>query len=198
MSGPGRVRVIVCVRTLTGSRYDLLADVDGRFWVRGQNRVSPTSQLVGTACWFEVRQPQPWPPEPGSPLLFVAPPAFARDDPRRVPGGGKRTSIVVAVERWPGEASEPIMGTPPVCAHCGHFASWWGWVRLVARDASGRRPPEVPTDDSPRADAGADAALQWPVPMARCDACERSWLTVDDPVPGWSTLGRGAGVSDAH
>lgn len=93
------------ITTETGSLYRLGLDADGRWWVSGDNIATPTSCCLADGCW-EIQPPASWPPEPGFPLEFRAPPRLSAGDPRRVPGGGKVTSPVTEVRYVPG--SQPV------------------------------------------------------------------------------------------
>lgn len=93
------------ITTESGSLYRVGLDADGRWWIGGDNVATPTSRSLADGCW-EIEPPAAWPPELGSPLEFRAPARLSREDPRRVPGGGKVTSRVVEVHHIPG--SQPV------------------------------------------------------------------------------------------
>jgi hypothetical protein len=118
VSGPAEVRELWRARTLSGSRYDLMVDVAGRYWVRGQNVVTPRSDLVGMDDWYEIARPAPWPPQMGSPVIFVAP-----DDPDAKPARGPF-----------GGTPAPAHGAPPGArwlvpvAYCGFCQESWPTV----------------------------------------------------------------------
>lgn len=92
---------ITTIRTITGSRYTVRASADGRFWLSGDNRVSPTSVPIQDGEW-EITRPTPWPPILGEGLYL--PSAFVEQAPGslgRIPGGGKFTSPVVGADTRP-------------------------------------------------------------------------------------------------
>lgn len=93
------------ITTESGSLYRFGLDADGRWWVSGDNVASPTSSSLADGSW-EIAPPAAWPPELGSPLEFRAPARLSRENPKRVPGGGKVTSRVVEVHHIPG--SQPV------------------------------------------------------------------------------------------
>lgn len=84
------------IRTLSGSLYRVAIDDEDRWWVSADNVATCTSSNLADGCW-EIQPPSPWPPVLGAPFRFVAPTHLPIGDPERVPGGGKVTSIVVAV-----------------------------------------------------------------------------------------------------
>lgn len=90
-TGPtGPVEVI----TRSGSIYRVAQDGEGQWWMNADNVANPTSRRLDPDRWWRIQQPCPWPPELGERLWLVPPDALDRDDPERVPGGGKRTSPV--------------------------------------------------------------------------------------------------------
>lgn len=91
------------VLTQTGSRYYLGLDDQGRWWMWGDNVPSPTSARL-SSTWWEIEQPDPWPILLGGSVTFRAPRDWAPDDPRRIPGGGKRTSSVSMIRVLRGDA----------------------------------------------------------------------------------------------
>lgn len=93
------------ILTRSGSRYRMGRDADGRWWMSADNVPNPTSVGLDPDDWWEIRPPEPWPPELGERIRLMAPRELDRDDPRRVPGGGNRTSPVRVV-REP-EAAAP-------------------------------------------------------------------------------------------
>lgn len=86
---------VAMVRTYSGSSYTVARDArEGRYWFGGENVASPTSTALPPGAAYEVIAPSI---VVGLPAIILAPPELDRGDPRRVPGGGKRTSPVIEV-----------------------------------------------------------------------------------------------------
>jgi hypothetical protein len=85
------------IRTRSGSIYFVAHDRDGKWWLGGRNQVNPFSVALPPGAW-EIEAPKPWPPVIGLPLILLAPTLWAKDHPKRLPGGGKVTSPVAAFE----------------------------------------------------------------------------------------------------
>lgn len=84
---------LVHLHTMTGSRYWVARDpTEGRYWLTADNVASARSTALPHGTIWEVRPPLLL--GVGLPALFLAPDTLTRDDPRRMPGGGKRTSLV--------------------------------------------------------------------------------------------------------
>jgi hypothetical protein len=162
------------VRTLRNSQYDLLRDSYGQFWVRGRNMPNPRSSQLAPETWYIIARPTPWPPQPGVPLVFMAPSVLERGDPRRVPGGGKRSSPVVQVEPRPGSRWPTSPPTLPLCPRCGDRPTWWQWIAIqIGGEALCKLlPPSVtlPT-----------RLTMYLFPFANCAGCGHLWVTVDAP-----------------
>lgn len=60
---------------------------------------NPTSVPLDPDDRWEIQRPEPWPPELGERIRLMPPEELDRDDPRRMPGGGKRMSPVRAIRR---------------------------------------------------------------------------------------------------
>ncbi len=95
---PPATRAVWCVRTESGSAYVLALDADGHWWFGGTNVPNARSAALPAGRYWRVEPPVPWPPALGGRLWVEALRALARDDPDRIPGGGKHTSAVRAVE----------------------------------------------------------------------------------------------------
>lgn len=90
-------RSIVCqwqVQTESGSRSVVGKDREGKWWLSGDNVVTPTSAPLQDGVW-EIREPDIWPPAIGERMILLANPALEHDHPLRAPGGGKISSPVV-------------------------------------------------------------------------------------------------------
>lgn len=88
------------ITTRSGSVYRVGRGTHGRWWMAADNVPNPTSVALDPDDWWEIRRPEPWPPELGERIWLMPPEELDCDDPRRMPGGGKRTSFVRAL-RWP-------------------------------------------------------------------------------------------------
>lgn len=106
MSMPPGLKLQTRVITRSGSVYRVARDDKGRWWMSADNIPNPASVRLDPDRWWAIRAPEPWPPELGERLELLAPEGLGRDDPRRVPGGGKRTSPVRGI-RWPATARRP-------------------------------------------------------------------------------------------
>jgi hypothetical protein len=82
------------VTTETGSEYVFEAREDGTCWVSGRNVPNPQSKPIGEQVW-QVEPGET--PTVGQEWLFYALKSLAKDDPMRMPGGGKFTSRVTEV-----------------------------------------------------------------------------------------------------
>lgn len=85
------------IRTVSGSWYYVTLDADGQWWCTARNVPNPRSVKLPECQVWPVAPPTPWPPIVGQPMALLAPLTLARDDPWRMPGGGKFTSAVVAI-----------------------------------------------------------------------------------------------------
>jgi hypothetical protein len=85
--------------TESGSTYDVKEDAVGRFWLRGDNVATPVSCKLNGSDWWEIDRVKPWPPKEGQ-KLYTCSAHFhePKDHPKRMPGGGKHTSVVVDVK----------------------------------------------------------------------------------------------------
>lgn len=88
------------VRTATGSVYRMVEDGETRWWLNADNVANPTSRRLDPQVWWRIQQPDPWPPELGSPVMLLAPLEFDRRNPERLPGGGKITSPVRLLQHF--------------------------------------------------------------------------------------------------
>lgn len=80
--------------TATGSVYAVGREAGtGHWWVWARNVPNPSSRRLPQR-WWRIVEPELWPPRLGLPFRFEAPLELRRDDPERVPGGGKWTSPV--------------------------------------------------------------------------------------------------------
>jgi hypothetical protein len=96
------------ITTRSGSVYIVSRTGDGRWWLSGDNVDSPTSKSLGGGRW-QIEPAAPWPPVLGDSMMFRPPRSLRVNDPRRMPGGGKRTSMVVRVELLATEGGEEPM-----------------------------------------------------------------------------------------
>lgn len=106
MSIPPELELQTTVITRSGSIYRVARDDEGRWWMSADNVPNPTSVRLDPDRWWTIHRPEPWPPELGERLELRPLAELDRDDRRRVPGGGKRTSPVRAV-RGPASMVEP-------------------------------------------------------------------------------------------
>ena len=90
---------LVEVRTHSGSVYRVGRDEQGRWWMTACNVPHERSRRLEMGRWWHVQRPSPWPPELGERLWLIAPDDVDPGDPRRVPGGGRHTSLVRAVRQ---------------------------------------------------------------------------------------------------
>lgn len=104
------------VRTQTGSRYDIVHDDEGQWWLSGQNVPNTFSDPMPPGQW-RIDPPTPWPPAIGARLTLRAYSLFAADSRERLPDGGKHTSPVASVELIPPEEGEEEEDDSP-------FLSW--------------------------------------------------------------------------
>jgi len=95
------VQADVELYTHTGSVYRVTRNKRERWWMRAANVANPTSRPLNPGRWWIIQRPCPWPPELGQPIALRAPGWLARDDPARIPGGGKITSPIRAIRRRP-------------------------------------------------------------------------------------------------
>lgn len=86
------------VTTRTGSVYEIVESARPEFFVRVENIPNAHSCAIDPERWWRIEAPDPWPPRVGLPLALFALSTLARDDAERIPGGGKITSPVRAVE----------------------------------------------------------------------------------------------------
>lgn len=84
------------LHTESGSVYELRLAPDGTYWFGGRNVPNPWSVALDGQLW-RVQQPVPFPPVLGEPIWVRAPVELDRDDPCRIPGGGKLTTPLVAI-----------------------------------------------------------------------------------------------------
>lgn len=106
---------LVQLTTMTGSTYCVARDpVEGRYWLTAENVATERSRALRRGAMWEIRPPLM---AVGLPALLLAPEAFARDDPRRVPGGGKRTSLVRQAAIYRGAVMPATEQTPAREAH---------------------------------------------------------------------------------
>ena len=105
-----RGSVAVC-DTLSGSCYRL-ASSDGEWILTADNVPNASScALNGTGPWVIT------PPLGlflGFPLELLAPTTLPLDDPSRVPGGGKLTSILVKLALYGAHGCQPVTSAAPV------------------------------------------------------------------------------------
>lgn len=106
MSTPRGLHLQAEAITASGSLYRVARDGEGIWWMSADNVPNSTSQRLEPDPWWRICYPEPWPPELGQRLWLRAPEELARDDPRRIPGGGKHTSPVRAI-RGPASVMEP-------------------------------------------------------------------------------------------
>lgn len=99
MSTPHGLELQAQMTTRSGSIYRVARDGQGGWWMSADNVPSPTSVRLNPDRWWRISAPRPWPPELGERLELMAPESLDRDDPRRVPGGGKVTSLVRVIRR---------------------------------------------------------------------------------------------------
>lgn len=95
----GDLRWVTDVITRSGSLYRVGRDGRGQWWLQAANVPNPHSCRLPPSRWWRVQQPMPWPPELGERLWLLAPESYAMDDPHRIPGGGKHTSVIRIVRR---------------------------------------------------------------------------------------------------
>lgn len=86
------------LRTASGSVYRVVQDAERRWWLNADNVPNPASRKLDPQFWWRIQQPNPWPPELGSPVMLLAPLDFDRCDPERLPGGGRFTSPVRLIQ----------------------------------------------------------------------------------------------------
>lgn len=98
MPGPAEpLKVLVVVHTASGSAYRVAQDARGAWWMLGgENVANPRSQKLPVG-WWPIERPCPWPVEIGRSVLLQAHRILGGLDARRAPGGGKCTSVVIAV-----------------------------------------------------------------------------------------------------
>lgn len=84
------------VETEAGSVYRIREAEDGTWWLSGTNVPNPGSLPLPEGEW-QIERPDPWPPIIGQPVFVPALLSLAMDDPKRIPGGGKWTSLVRSV-----------------------------------------------------------------------------------------------------
>lgn len=82
------------ITTEIGSEYILEAREDDTYWVSGRNVPNPESKPLGEQTWQIEPEEMPC---VGQEWLFLALKSLAKDDPARMPGGGKFTSRVTEV-----------------------------------------------------------------------------------------------------
>lgn len=87
------------VITRSGSTYRIARESEGRWWMNADNVPNPASCRLDRDRWWCIQAPRPWPPELGERLWLMPPEELERDDPERMPGGGKHTSPVRAIRR---------------------------------------------------------------------------------------------------
>jgi len=87
------------LHTASGSIYWVARNEHGDWRLRACNIPNPRSRRLDHGRWWAIRQPAPWPPRLGQPIELRAPAGLPRDDPERMPGGGKITSPIRAVRR---------------------------------------------------------------------------------------------------
>lgn len=87
------------ITTRSGSVYRVGRGTDGGWWMSADNVPNLTSVPLDPDDRWEIRRPDPWPPELGERIWLMPPEELDRDDPHRMPGGGKRTSPVRAIRR---------------------------------------------------------------------------------------------------
>lgn len=93
----GATVIQTAIGTRSGSVYYVL-ERDGRYWLSMANVPNPGSGRV-EGLW-EIDEPDPWPAVIGASLLMPALSTLEHDDPRRIPGGGKFTSVVDWFEQY--------------------------------------------------------------------------------------------------
>lgn len=89
----------VTLHTATGSVYRIFLDSADRWWFNADNVENPNSRRLNPDLWWRIAPPSPWPPELGSRIRLAAPEHLSIDDSARVPGGGRVTSPVRAIDR---------------------------------------------------------------------------------------------------
>lgn len=99
MSTPCDLDLQAQMTTHSGSVYRVARDGQGGWWMSADNVPSATSLRLDPNRWWRISAPSPWPPELGERLELMAPEGLDRDDARRVPGGGKVTSLVRVIRR---------------------------------------------------------------------------------------------------
>lgn len=80
------------VHTVSGSIYQFYTG-GGKWWVEGHNVSSAISQPLGQKLW-RIKKPVPWPPIIGKSLDFESVYPKTTNNPDRMPGGGKTTSLI--------------------------------------------------------------------------------------------------------
>lgn len=88
---------LVTITTESGSRYNILEDSQGEYFLRAENVENPNSIALDPEIVWKIEQPAPWPIEVGKPVLLAARQDILFDSPRRIPGGGKVTSPVLTM-----------------------------------------------------------------------------------------------------
>lgn len=89
---PNRLFVFI---TLSGSVY-VIASRASTWWAIGVNVPNPRSGSVA-GRWYRIEPPELFPPRVGFPFEFNAAKDLPLNSEDRMPGGGKITSIVVAI-----------------------------------------------------------------------------------------------------
>lgn len=89
----------VGVLTQTGSVYRVARDPEESWWFTADNQPNRNSRRLDPGTWWRIQTPRPWPPELGEQLWLMPPEELDQNDPQRVPGGGKHTSLVRAIRR---------------------------------------------------------------------------------------------------
>jgi hypothetical protein len=93
---PG-MALVALIHTVSGSTYVVSRRLDGSWWCCAWNVPSARSSALAGTGWWSIAPPAPWPPVIGETLFLLPPGALRRDDPARMPGGGKCTSAVMKV-----------------------------------------------------------------------------------------------------
>jgi hypothetical protein len=88
--------LLAWILTASGSTYLVARHHDGTWWCQARNVPNPLSIALPGASWWRIASPVPWPPAVGTSITIRAPDYLCRDDPCRMPGGGKHTSSVLA------------------------------------------------------------------------------------------------------
>ncbi|MBI3568887.1 MAG: hypothetical protein HY084_11880 [Gemmatimonadetes bacterium] len=86
------------VATQSGSVYHVVETTCGEFFARVDSVPNPFSVAISPARWWRIQPAVPWPPQIGQSLALVARAELPLDHAERMPGGGKVTSVVLAIE----------------------------------------------------------------------------------------------------